>query len=359
LGAYIIVGGQYGGEGKGKVVSYLSLHDKPAIVARSGGPNSGHTVYHKGTKHRLRMVPSGIICESSRLLLGAGALLDLEILHHEIEELGIGNRIGIDFHAGIIEPTHRKREMDDVHLRDKIGSTCSGTGAAGSDRALRRLKLAKDVEDLKPFLTDVALEINQAVDLDFNVLVEGTQGFGLSLYHGFYPYVTSYDTTASSFAASLGLGPKKIDEIIVVVRTFPIRVATGPLKNELPFSHMKRLGIVEYGTVTGRLRRVGEFDMELVRRAVMINSATQIALTGVDYLNDEARVIQEYNELPDDVKLFISEIENKTRTPVTLISTGPETESMIDLRDSHPSLRGNRLEQTHIAPRQFQPHAQT
>lgn len=358
MGAVVVVGGQYGGEGKGKVTSYISTQDKPAIVARSGGPNSGHTVFYKNKKYRLRIIPSGVVCENSKLLLGAGTLLDLEILYREIDELQATDRIGIDFQAGIIEPTHRKRELNDVHLRDNVGSTCSGTGAAGSDRVLRILQLAKDTESLKPFLTDVALEVNKAIDLGFYVVVEGTQGFGLSLHHGFYPYVTSYDTSASSIAASVGLGPKKIDEIILVIRTFPIRVAAGPLKNELSLEEKQSLGIMEYATVTGRLRRVGEFDMELVQRAVMINSATQIALTGVDYLNNEARGIKEYDELPADIKAFISKVENEVKTPVTLISTGPETESMIDLRDSHPSLRGKKLEQTHTTPRQFQPPTQ-
>lgn len=333
MGITMIIGGQYGGEGKGKVTSYLSLHDIPAIVARSGAPNSGHTVYYNNKESRLRMVPSGVVCNTSRLLLGAGTLIDRRILLKEIKEWGIKDRIGVDKRAGIIEPTHLEKELNNEHLRNEIGSTCSGTGAAGSDRVLRILKLAKDIEKLEPFLTDVALEINQVVASGSKILVEGTQGFGLSLYHGSYPYVTSYDTSASAIAASLGIGPKKIDEIILVIRTFPIRVADGPLENELSPDERKQLGIIEYGTVTGRLRRVGKFNIEMVKRAVMINSATQIALTGVDYLNNEARGLQKYEQLPQDVKTFIADIENETKTPVTLISTGPETESMINLRD--------------------------
>ena len=333
MSVIMIVGGQFGGEGKGKVTSYLSLRDNPAIAARSGGPNSGHTVYYNNEKYRLRMVPSGVICNTSRLLLGAGTLIDPKILQKEIDDWKIEDRIGVDPRAGIIEPTHIEQELNNEYLRNEIGSTCSGTGVASSDRALRALKLAKDIESLKPLLTDVSLEINQATDSGLDTLIEGTQGFSLSLYHGSYPYVTSYDTTASSIAASLGLGPKKIDEIIVVVRTFPIRVAAGPLENELSHSKKQELGIIEYGTVTGRLRRVGKFNMKLVKRAVMINSATQIALTGVDYLNNKARGIQKYDQLPQDVKAFITNIENETNTPVTLISTGPETESLVDRRD--------------------------
>ena len=332
LGVSIIVGGQYGGEGKGKVTSYLSLLEKPPIVARAGGPNSGHTVYYNRRKYRLRLVPSGVICNTSRLLLGAGTLIDPKILQKEINDWKIQDRIGVDPRAGVIEPTHIEQELNNEYLRNEIGSTCSGTGVANSDRALRTLKLAKDIGGLKPLLTDVSIEINQAADSGLDILIEGTQGFGLSLYHGSYPYVTSYDTTASSIAASLGLGPKKIDEIIVVIRTFPIRVAAGPLENELSQSKMRELGIIEYGTVTGRLRRVGKFNMKLVKRSVVINSATQIALTGIDYLNNKARGIKKYDQLPQDVKAFMSNIENETNTPVTLISTGPETESMVDRR---------------------------
>jgi len=346
----IVVGGQYGGEGKGKVTSYLSLCDKPGIAARSGGPNSGHTVYYNNKRYGLRMVPSGVVCSTTRLLLGAGSFIAPEILVHEINELKINDRIGVDFQAGIIERSHKQSELNNEYLRYKIGSTCSGTGAAGSDRALRILKLAKDIESLKPFLTDVAWEINEAADASLDIIIEGTQGFGLSLYHGSYPYVTSYDTSASSVAASLGLGPKKIDEIILVIRTFPIRVAPGPLKHELSLSEKEQLGIIEYGTVSGRPRRVGQFDMELVKRAVMINSATQIALTGVDYLNNKALGIRKYEKLPQNVKTFISKIENETKTPVTLISTGPETESMIDLRYHYFELRGKSIEQTHTTP---------
>ena len=359
MGVTIVVGGQYGGEGKGKVVSFLSICDSAAIVARSGGPNSGHTVYYNNKKYGLRMVPSGVVCNTTRLLLGAGAFINPEVLLHEINKLKISDRIGVDFQAGILERSHRQSELNSEHLRDEIGSTCSGTGAAGSDRALRTLKLAKDIESLKPFLTDVALEINEAADAGLDIIMEGTQGFGLSLYHGSYPYVTSYDTSASSVAASLGLGPKKVDEIIVVVRTFPIRVAPGPLKSELSINEIEQLGIIEHGTVTGRPRRVGRFDMELVKRAVMINFATQIALTGVDYLNNKAHGIRKYEKLPRNVKTFVSKIENETKTPVTLISTGPETESMIDLRYQYLRLRGKSHEQAHTTPSKLQPLAQT
>lgn len=331
MGVTIVVGGQYGDEGKGKVTSYLSLRDKPAIAARSGGPNAAHTIYYNNKRYTLRMVPSGVVCNTTRLLLGAGAFIDPENLLHEINEFKISDRIGVDFQAGIVERSHRQSELNNEHLQRKIGSTCSGTGTASSDRALRILKLAKDVESLKPFLTDVAWEINEAADAGLNVIVEGTQGFGLSLYHGSYPYVTSYDTSASSVVASLGLGPKKIDDIIVVIRTFPIRIAPGPLKSEISSSEIEQFGVKEYDALTGRPRRVGQFDMELVKRAVMINSATQIALTGVDYLNNKARGIRKIEKLPKNVKTFISKIENETKTPVTLISTGPETESMIDL----------------------------
>lgn len=332
MGVSIIVGGQYGGEGKGKVTSYLSITDKPAIVARNGGPNSGHTVCYQGKKYALRMVPSGMVYERAKLLLGAGALVDPEVLIREVKDLRVGHRLGVDHEAGVITPLHKEKELKNNHLRHKVGSTCSGTGAAESDRVLRTLRLAKQLNELKPFLTDVVCEINEAADNGSIVLIEGTQGLGLSLYHGSYPYVTSYDTSASSIAGHLGLGPKKIDEVIVVVRTFPIRVAPGPLKNELQPEEIRRIGIMEQGTVTGRQRRVGRFDMELVKRAILVNSATQIALTGVDYLNANTRGKREYEQLPSDVRSFISKIENETKTPVTLISTGPETESMIDLR---------------------------
>lgn len=228
----IIVGGQWGDEGKGKIVSYLCEKDNPAIIARGGvGPNAGHTVEVDGEKYGIRMIPTGFPNKKSKLAIGAGVLTDPEVLLKEVEMLekfNVRERLIVDYRCGIIEPKHKEMDRSNVHLSKEIGSTGTGCGPANVDRAMRTLKQGKDVEALKDFLGDVSEEVNDALDAGKNVLIEGTQGSLLSLYYGNYPYVTSKDTTASSFAADVGVGPTKIDQVIVVFKSYPTRVGEGP-----------------------------------------------------------------------------------------------------------------------------------
>lgn len=330
----IIVGGQWGDEGKGKIVSYLSLKDKPDIIARAGvGPNAGHTVEYKGKKYGLRLTPSGFLYEKARLLVGAGVLVNPDVILKEIEELGIEKRIGIDKRCGIIEDEHINRDKKSGHLSKKIGSTGTGCGPANIARANRSLKQAKDIDTLKPYITDVPLEVNEAIEDGKRVLIEGSQGFGLSLFYGTYPYVTSKDTSAGMAAVDVGIGPRKIMDVVVVFKSFPSRVGEGPFPSEISIEEAERQGIVEYGTVTGRRRRSGTFDFEMARYSAMINSASQIALTCVDYLDKGCRGVNDYNKLPSKVRVFIDEVEKEIGVPITIISTGPEFDEIIDLRE--------------------------
>lgn len=330
----ILVGGQWGDEGKGKVVSYLALKDKPHIIARAGvGPNAGHTVRYKGKKYALRLTPSGFLYKKARLLIGAGVLVNPSVMLEEIKNFGIGKRIGIDERCGIIEEVHLERDKSSSHLSGKIGSTGTGCGPANMDRANRSLKLAGDVEALKPYLTDVVREVNEAADKGKKVFVEGSQGFGLSLFYGTYPYVTSKDTTAGMAAIDVGIGPRKVEDVIIVFKSFPSRVGSGPFPTEITKEKAEKLGIVEYGTVTGRRRRSGRFDFEMAKYAVMINSASQIALTCADYIDRSARGITSYEKLPQKVRSFVEDVEKKVGVPVTIISTGPELDETIDLRE--------------------------
>ncbi|MBI4344065.1 MAG: adenylosuccinate synthetase [Euryarchaeota archaeon] len=329
----VIVGGQWGDEGKGKVVSYLCLKDRPDFVARAGtGPNAGHTVEYEGKKYGLRLTPSGFIYQKARLLIGAGVLVDPNVMLREIESLGIGKRTGIDERCGIIEAEHIERDKGSAFLAGKIGSTGTGCGPANMDRANRSLKQAREVADLRSYLTDVSRELNEALDMGKGVFVEGSQGFGLSVLYGTYPYVTSKDTTASTALADVGLGPKKAGEVILVFKSFPSRVGSGPFPTEMDQEEAERLGIVEYGTVTGRRRRSGHFDFEMARTSVAINSATQIALTCLDYVDPGCRGVSSYDKLSQKAKAFVEEIEARVRVPVTIISTGPSMEETIDLR---------------------------
>ncbi|MFQ5800121.1 MAG: adenylosuccinate synthetase [Candidatus Hydrothermarchaeales archaeon] len=330
----ILVGGQWGDEGKGKIVSYLCLKDRYDITARAGvGPNAGHTVEYKGKKYGLRLVPSGFLTEDTRLLIGAGVLVNPEVLLKEIEELGINDRIGVDKRCGIIEEDHIKRDRGSSHLKEKIGSTGTGCGPANMDRANRSLRLAEDIPDLRKYLTDVPKELSDAIKGGKKVLIEGSQGFSLSLFYGTYPYVTSKDTNAAQACVDVGIGPKNVKEVIIVFKSYPSRVGEGPFPTLMDPDEAEKLDIVEFGTVTGRRRRSGRFDFEMAKEAAMINSASQIALTCVDYIDKRSRGAKRYEDLTDKVKSFVDEVEKRIGVPVTLISTGPDLSETIDLRE--------------------------
>lgn len=330
----LLVGGFFGDEGKGKIIAYLAKHDKPEIVARGGvGPNAGHTVIEEGTRYALRMVSSGLVCKSARLLIGAGVLVDPRVLRGEIESFGLLGRVGVDRRCGIIELEHIEADKSDAHLRGKIGSTGTGCGPANSARVLRKARQAKDVKELQDLLCDVPLEINEALDRGNGVLVEGTQGFGISLFYGTYPFVTSKDTTASQMAADVGIGPTRVDDVVVVFKSFPTRVGEGPFETQMTEEKAEELHIEEYGTVTHRRRRIGRWDGKMAAYSAMINGATMVALSGVDRLDQSCRGVTEYAELSKEVKDFAAQVEQDTRVPVKLISTGPELSEIVDLRE--------------------------
>ncbi|ADB57550.1 adenylosuccinate synthetase [Archaeoglobus profundus] len=335
--ATIVVGGFWGDEGKGKIISYLAYSDKPKIIARGGvGPNAGHTVEVEGKKFGVRMLPSGFVYKDARLLIGAGVLVDPRVFLNELEVLdkdyNVRSRVGVDYRCAIIEEKHIQEDRGDEHLRKKIGTTGTGCGPANVDRVRRKAKQAKDIPELKDYLADVPLEINESLDEGHFVLIEGTQGFGLSLYYGTYPYVTSKDTTASSVAADVGIGPTRVDDVVIVFKTFPTRVGEGPFPTEIPLEEAEKMGIVEYGTVTGRRRRIGLWDGKMARYAAMVNGATQVAITGIDKLDKECYGVTEWSKLTPKAKEFIERVEDEVKVPVTLISTGPELHQIIDLR---------------------------
>ncbi|MEM0453219.1 MAG: adenylosuccinate synthetase [Sulfolobales archaeon] len=327
----VVVGGFFGDEGKGKVVGYLGFNDKPAIAVRTGSINAGHTVSFSGKVWKLRVVPSAFLCRSCRLYVPAGALISIQVFLKEVSETECGDRIFLDYNTGIITEEHVMRENVD-ELMKHIGSTKQGVGAANSDRIMRRLKLAKDYEALKGYLRDVALEVNEYVDKGEYVLVEGTQGFYLSLYFGTYPFVTSRDTSASGVLSEAGIGPKKVDDVLVVFKSYVTRVGEGPLPQELNTEDVERLGLVERASVTGRIRRAAPFNIELAKKAVIINSATQVALTKIDVLFKDAYNVREWWKLPLSARVWIEEIENVLKVPITLIGTGEDVTAIIDRR---------------------------
>lgn len=330
----MVVGGFFGDEGKGKIISYLAAKDSPHIVVRGGaGPNAGHTIRDGGRTYKVRMLPSGFLNRDARVMIGPGVVVDPDVLLREVDEFGAQERAFVDANCGIIEAGHRERDSGG-RLKETIGSTGSGTGPANADRAMRTLRLARDVPSLSGMAVDVPHEVNSALAAGKNVLVEGTQGTFLSLWHGTYPYVTSKDVTASGICADVGLGPTRVDDVLVVFKAYVTRVGTGPLANALSDDEIAKRGWSEFGTVTGRPRRAAEFDMSLAARAAMINGATQFAITKLDIVYPECAGKRSFDDLSENAKKYVSDIEEALGIPASILGTGPNVDDIIDRRQS-------------------------
>ena len=330
----IIVGGFFGDEGKGKIVAHIACKDKPVIISRGGvGPNAGHTVQIGDREYGVRMVPSGFVYKQARLCIGSGVLVDPRILKQEVGMLDVKGRVFVDYRCGIITEDHIVRDKGSAHLSKKIGSTGSGCGPANSDRVMRISPQAKDVPELAEYMLDVPKAIDDELKQDRTVLLEGTQGFGISLYYGTYPFVTSKDTSASQIAADNGVGPTKIDDVIVVFKAYPTRVGEGPFSTEMTAEKSDSMGIQEFGTVTHRKRRIGGWDGDMARYSAMINGCTQAAITGIDRVDKSCFGVTEYDKLSKKAKDFLKMAEDDIGSPITLISTGPEMTQIIDLRE--------------------------
>ena len=343
----VLVGGEYGSEGKGNIAFHIS--PEYDVLIRVGGPNAGHKVYlPSGEKYVHHQLPSGTRHGSGSLLIGPGAVLDVASLLREIAECDVdASRLRIDYRAMTISESDRKREG---RLAEEIGSTRQGVGAATARRIMRGkdVLLAGDIPELEPYVADASLYLEQSYKSGAKILLEGTQGTGLSIFHGSYPYVTSRDTTVAGCLAEAGIAPARTRNVVLVCRTFPIRVqnpgsgaTSGPLSHELVWADVeRRAGFTEreiedqeITSTTGRKRRVGEFEWELLRKASLLNGPTDIALTFVDYLDRRNEHARRFDQLTPETIQFIEEVENVAGAPVTLISTRFHPErSIIDRR---------------------------
>lgn len=313
MSVMVVVGGQYGSEGKGKICAFLAWREKMDICVRCGGPNSGHSFTLDGKKIYRRQLPC-VMEPHVRLLIPAGGAIDLDVLKYEIEtaENDIGGQInlGIDYRAALIEKEDIRNESESG-MWQTIGSTQCGVGSATARRVMRNARTAQNGPLwVQSYLTDVALELNRGVNDGKNILIEGTQGAGLSLYSRFYPKATSRDTTAAGFASECGLSPLVIKEVVVVFRTFPIRVAgkqSGYLEEEITWEDLQKesganVSLVEHTSVTNRVRRVGRFELGNARRAVMLNRPTRIAFNFMDHLDYRNKGVRTLMELvPESV----------------------------------------------------------
>jgi adenylosuccinate synthase len=303
----IVVGGQFGSEGKGKVALewVRSAKAKRVAVVRVGGPNSGHTGYDRaGRKFALRQLPAGAIDRNVDVVFPSGSYIDVEILLSEIEQLQYPqDRIFISPYANVITPEQKAWERDSG-LVSGIGSTGSGVGAAvmsavarGSPNFPLQKHDAQYCEPLENYLSDTTMLMRQWLNDDARIIIEGTQGFGLSLLDGgYWPKATSRCTTAASALAESGLSPVDVDDVTLVLRAYPIRVAgdSGPLPGETTWEAIAdSLGtdrdLSEFTTVTKKLRRVGHFDARLVQMAIASNNPTTIVLNHMDYIAERGR----------------------------------------------------------------------
>jgi adenylosuccinate synthase len=357
----VVVGAQWGDEGKGKIVDVLAAH--AGVVARyQGGANAGHTV-HIGDggdgveEFILHQIPSGILHPEKRCLLGNGVVLDLEQFFEELDALqdrGIDAepRIGVSGRAHLLLEYHKRLDAASEKARgqDRIGTTGRGIGPAYEDKVARVGVRVADLQDparaadvigraaaranerlvaagaepidvaalldrvmdrrsrLLPFITDTGREITETLRRGQRVLLEGAQGAMLDVDHGTYPFVTSSTTTAAGAATGSGIGPTVIDEVLGVVKAYTTRVGSGPLPTEIepPFGDQLRELGGEYGATTGRPRRCGWFDAVVVRYAAQVNGLTGLAMTKLDVLDtlDEVKICTGYRVGDVDHEFF-------------------------------------------------------
>jgi len=328
----VIAGGFWGDEGKGKIISYLALKEPLDVCVRTGSVNAAHTIWFKGQRYALHMVPGGFVHEKCLLLIGAGSNVDVRQLIGEIELTNVKNRIGVDSQASIIEEKHSTQDKTSSHLKNVVGTTGRGVGPAIEERVRRTAKLARDVPELKPYLMDVSEETNRAIDAGKKVLLEGTQGIQLSLFHGGYPYVTGRDTSAAAICSEAGVGPTKVDNVLLVFKSFMTRVGAGPMPGEISKEEAQKRGWFETAAGTGRDRRSAPFNFELARKAVMLNGATQLAITKLDTVFPACQGARIFEKLPAEARRFVEEVEQKTGVRVALIGTGPDALDIIDRR---------------------------
>jgi len=418
----VIVGAQWGDEGKGKIVDLLS--EKADIVARyQGGANAGHTVVLNGETFVLHLLPAGILWPHTTCVLGNGVVIDPVALMEEIAALEarrvqVTGRLLISHRAHLIMPYHKL--LDQAQEReggeDRIGTTGRGIGPAYVDKANRmgirivdlldrdwlQAKLRRNIEaknkilkaiyqeeeldvekiiqeylefdqQIDPFVTDVSVFLNEAIQAGKSVLAEGAQGTLLDIDFGTYPYVTSSNPVSGGACTGLGLGPTTIDEVIGVAKAYTTRVGYGPFPAEFKGELAQRLRELggEYGATTGRPRRCGWFDAVMVNYAVRVNGISSLAITKLDVLDtleeiqicvgyrygnrvytnfpSEMRILENcepiyevfpgwmtstrrarrYEDLPEKAKRYLEAISEMTRVPISLISVGSEREETI------------------------------
>ena len=346
----VLVGGQYGSEGKGAIAAHIA--NDYNVHIRVGSPNAGHTIYWSGEKHVMQSIPCGWINPNASIVIGRGALLNMKQFMKELVHImqyypDFLNRLVIDEEAGILdERFHEEEGGVNGEMHRRIGSTGEGVGPA------RIARLKRDKNEFRQF-KDIAEEyglekcmchntprmVADCQDAGLNILIEGTQGSALSLLHSYYPYCTSIDTNAAGIISEVGIAPSRVTDVLMVCRTYPIRVAgnSGPMENEITWEELnKRMGkdiTPEKTTVTHKIRRIAEWDDALFKQSCILNAPTQIALTFTDYIDPDLF------EVTDTTKILASEKLNDFMRihgisgRVKYFGTGPKTVVTFDEKE--------------------------
>lgn len=300
----VLVGGQYGSEGKGAIAAHVA--NDYNVHVRVGSPNAGHTIYWNGEKHVMQSIPCGWINPNAKIVIGRGALLNMKQFMKELVHImqyypNFLQRLFIDPEAGILsEEFHKQEGGTEGEMHKRIGSTGEGVGVARVARINRDKSVFKQFKDVaEEYGLEKCMYENTPKAIFFwqesgdDILIEGTQGSALSLLHSHYPYCTSIDTNAAGIISEVGIAPSRVTDVLMVVRTYPIRVAgnSGYMKNEITWDELnKRMGksiTPEKTTVTHKIRRIAEWDDDLFTQSMLLNAPTEIALTFADYVAPE------------------------------------------------------------------------
>jgi adenylosuccinate synthase len=366
----VLVGLQWGDEGKGRIVD-LYARDYDVVARFGGGDNAGHSLVVRGETIALRLVPSGILQPHAELFVGGGCVVNPWTLIEELDRL---TKLGVDLHriavsdrAHVVLPAHieadRRREAE--RGGDAIGTTGRGIGPAYADRASRAGMTVRrfcdegefpEAKRLAPHVVDGAAYIQDRLERGSRILAEGAQGAMLDVTYGTYPYVTSSNTLAGAACTGLGVGPTRIRRVVGVAKAYCTRVGGGPFPSELHDREGERLRERghEYGTVTGRPRRCGWFDAVAGRYAARLNGLDAIALTKLDVLSgferigivtryrdggavdverlegwrEDLRGIRRIADLPSAARVYVETIAALLDVPVEIVSVGPERDDL-------------------------------
>lgn len=337
----VLVGGQYGSEGKGAIAAHVA--NQYDVHVRVGSPNAGHTIWWKDKKHVMQSIPCGWINPNAIIMIGRGALLNMKQFMKELVHImeyypNFLSRLMIDPEAGILdEKFHEMEGGTEGEMHRRIGSTGEGVGPARIARIsrdpsqFRQFKHIAEEYGLEKCMVENTPSILATLqDAGKNILIEGTQGSGLSLLHSNYPYCTSIDTNAAGIISEVGIAPSRVTDVLMVCRTYPIRVHgnSGPMKNEISWEALAtRMGqsvTPEKTTVTKKVRRIAEWDGDLFRQSCILNEPTEIALTFADYIDPTLFACADVEVVKASRKLsnFLDE-EGIPKELIKYIGTGP------------------------------------